>query len=80
MKRRCSLAIALTSDPKLVLLDEPTSGLDPVKRRQFWDLIKQQSKGKAILLTTHLMEEAEALHTKIIILSQGQKQCEGSSV
>ena len=80
MKKRCSLAMALTSDPKVILLDEPSSGLDPVKRRQFWATIKQHSKGKAVLLTTHLMEEAEALNTVIAVLNKGEKQCEGTSI
>ena len=71
MKRRCSLAMALTGDPKLILLDEPSSGLDPVKRRQFWNTIKEHSGSRAVLLTTHLMEEAETLSRKIGIVTNG---------
>ena len=71
MKRRCSLAIALTGDPDILFLDEPSSGLDPVKRRQFWALIKDLKGDKALMLTTHLMEEAETLCNKIGIITKG---------
>ena len=79
MKRRCSLAIALTGDPDILFLDEPSSGLDPVKRRQFWALIKQLKGDKALMLTTHLMEEAETLCNNIGIITKGQLRCHGTS-
>lgn len=80
MKRRCSLAMALIGDPQIVFLDEPTSGLDPVKRRQFWTLIKDITEDRAVLLTTHLMEEADTLCKEIGIITAGQLRCIGNSI
>ncbi len=78
MKRRLSLARALVNDPKLLLLDEPTTGLDPQARHLMWErlqLLLQQ--GKAILLTTHFMDEAERLCSRLLVLDHGQKIAEG---
>lgn len=57
MKRRLSVALALLGDPGIVFLDEPTTGMDPVSRRQVWDIIEHAKKNRAIVLTTHSMEE-----------------------
>lgn len=60
MKRRLSLAIALFHNPELLILDEPTVGIDPVLRKQFWDeFYRLKAKGVTIILTTHVMDEAE---------------------
>lgn len=60
MKRRLSLAIALIHEPDILILDEPTVGIDPVLRRQFWDEFKTlKAKGTTIIITTHVMDEAE---------------------
>jgi ABC-type multidrug transport system ATPase subunit len=80
MKRRCSLAMALTANPKIVFLDEPSSGLDPVKRRHFWSLVKKVTSSRAVLLTTHLMEEADTLCSEIGILTSGKMRCVGNSI
>ncbi len=79
MKRRLSLARALVNNPKLLLLDEPTTGLDPQARHLMWErlqLLLQQ--GKSILLTTHFMDEAERLCTRLLVLDHGQKIAEGT--
>ena len=68
MKRRLSVAMALIGDSKVILLDEPTSGLDPYNRRSLWDLIRSFKKDRTILLTTHFMEEADALSDRIAIM------------
>lgn len=79
MKRRLSLARALINDPKLLVLDEPTTGLDPQARRLIWDrLAELTAKGKSILLTTHFMEEAQALCDRVIVMDRGQKLAEGT--
>jgi ABC-2 type transport system ATP-binding protein len=71
-QQRVSLAIAILHEPKLVLLDEPTTGLDPQSRRQLWERIEaMREKGHAILLTTHSMEEAEAVCDRIAIIGHG---------
>jgi ABC-type multidrug transport system ATPase subunit len=72
MKRRVSIGIALCGETKLILLDEPTSGLDPVNRQQIWGIIKKLKTSRAILLTTHLMDEAEALCDRVGIIIKGK--------
>ena len=73
MKRRLTLARALINDPDLVFLDEPTTGLDPQARHVIWDRMKQLlAKGKTILLTTHFMDEAERLCTRLSIMDDGR--------
>jgi ABC-2 type transport system ATP-binding protein len=72
-QQRVSLVIALIHDPRLVLLDEPTTGLDPQSRRQLWERIEaMREKGHGILLTTHSMEEAEAICDRIAIMDHGR--------
>eukprot|EP00253_Pinus_taeda_P023624 PITA_23624 len=80
MKRRLSVAIALIGDPKLVFLDEPTTGMDPVTRRYVWDIIEHTKKDRAIVLTTHSMEEADILSDRIAIMARGKLRCIGTSV
>lgn len=72
-QQRVSLVISTIHDPILVLLDEPTSGLDPQSRRQLWERIEAiREKGHAVLLTTHSMEEAEAVCDRIAIIDHGK--------
>jgi ABC-2 type transport system ATP-binding protein len=72
-QQRVSLVIATIHDPVLVLLDEPTSGLDPQSRRQLWERIEAiREKGHAVMLTTHSMEEAEAVCDRIAIIDHGR--------
>ncbi|GBE92192.1 ABC transporter ATP-binding protein [Nostoc cycadae] len=79
MQRRLNIAVALVHQPKLVILDEPTTGLDIESRYEIWELIRQLSnQGISILLTTHLLEEAERLCHRIGILKNGQILAEGS--
>lgn len=78
-KRKLSTALALVGDPPIVFLDEPTSGVDPVARRSLWNvLIRCQKSGQAIVLTSHSMEECEALCTRLTILVRGHMMCIGS--
>lgn len=71
-QQRVSLVISTIHDPVLVLLDEPTSGLDPQSRRQLWERIEGiREKHHAVLLTTHSMEEAEAVCDRIAIMDNG---------
>ncbi|KAF9431092.1 ATP-binding cassette sub- A member 2 [Podila epigama] len=80
MKRKLSVALAFLGDPKVVLLDEPTTGMDVFTRKRVWQLMQESKVGRAILLTTHSMEEADALGDRIAILSKGRLQTLGSSM
>ncbi|MBO6163325.1 MAG: ABC transporter ATP-binding protein [Eubacterium sp.] len=71
-KRRLSIAMALVSNPKLLFLDEPTLGLDVLARRELWEVIRTVKEHTTIILTTHYMEEAEALSDRIGILISGR--------
>jgi ABC-type multidrug transport system ATPase subunit len=74
-KRRLSIAIALLGNPSVVFLDEPTTGLDPAVRRLIWDIVNTARLGRTIVLTTHSMEEAEALCQRIGIMAKGTLRC-----
>jgi len=72
MKRRLSIAMALVSDPDVLFLDEPTLGLDPQSRRAIWAHIEGLKGSKTILLTTHYLEEADALADRIEIIDEAK--------
>jgi lipooligosaccharide transport system ATP-binding protein len=79
MKRRLSLARALVNNPRLLLLDEPTTGLDPQARHLMWERLQLLlAEGKSILLTTHFMDEAERLCSRLLVLDHGRKIAEGT--
>ncbi|XP_058195609.1 ABC transporter A family member 7-like [Rhododendron vialii] len=78
MKRRLSVAISLIGDPKVVYMDEPSTGLDPASRKNLWDVVKQAKQNRAIILTTHSMEEAEQLCDRLGIFVDGSLQCIGN--
>ena len=77
-QRRLDVALALVGDPELLFLDEPTTGFDPSARRQAWEVIaSMRDLGKTIFLTTHYMEEAQALADRAAILVRGEIIAEG---
>ena len=71
-KRRVSVAMALISDPKILFLDEPTLGLDVLARQELWGIIRSLKRKATIILTTHYLEEAEALSDRIGIMQKGK--------
>jgi ABC-2 type transport system ATP-binding protein len=72
-KQRLFIALALINDPDVVFLDELTTGLDPQARHAIWDLVRGiRDRGKTVLLTTHLMEEAERLCDRVAIIDHGR--------
>jgi ABC-2 type transport system ATP-binding protein len=73
MRRRLLLARALLHEPRIVILDEPTAGVDVELRRELWRYIRRlHSEGTTIVLTTHYLEEAEALCEDIALIAQGR--------
>ena len=78
-RRRLDVGLALVGDPELVFLDEPTTGFDPAARRQAWEVITGlRELGKTILLTTHYMDEAQALADRVAIIAAGRIVAEGA--
>jgi ABC-2 type transport system ATP-binding protein len=78
-RRRLDLALALIGDPELIFLDEPTTGFDPAARRNAWEVIRSlQELGKTILLTTHYLDEAQALCDRVAIVKDGRILAEGA--
>jgi len=72
MKRKVNIILALISNPQVLFLDEPTLGLDPKSRRELWHQIEKLKQEKTILLTTHYLEEADALADRIAIIKNGE--------
>lgn len=70
-QRRLSIAVALISKPKILFLDEPTLGLDVIARRELWKIIKSLKGKMTIVLTSHYLEEIEALCDRVAIMSKG---------
>ncbi len=71
-KRRVAFAQAILHDPSIVILDEPTDGLDPVQKKQVRELIKEMSREKAVIISTHILEEVTAVCDRIVIISSGR--------
>ena len=78
-QRRLSIAMALISEPEILFLDEPTLGLDVIARSELWDMIRLLKGKITIILTTHYMEEAEALSDRIGIMKNGKLLVVGSA-
>lgn len=78
-KRKLQTACAMLGHPKICLLDESSKGVDPDSRLKMWKAIKKDSHSTALILTTHSMEEAEMLGSKIAIMVEGRLVCYGSS-
>ncbi len=77
-RRRLDLALGLIGDPELLFLDEPTTGFDPTARRQAWEVVRNLGRlGKTILLTTHYMDEAQALADRVMVVTAGRIVAEG---
>lgn len=76
--RRVGFAQSILSDPPLLLLDEPTDGLDPNQKEHIRKLIAEMGRQKTILISTHLLEEAETIATRIIIIARGQIKADGT--
>ena len=78
-QRRLSIAMALISEPKVLFLDEPTLGLDVLARRELWRVIEKLKGSMTVILTTHYLEEAEALCDRIGVMAKGRLMAEGTA-
>ncbi len=77
-KRRVGLAQAILHDPQVLVLDEPTDGLDPNQKHEVRGLIKQMAKEKVIILSTHILEEVDAVCTRALIIAGGKLTADGT--
>lgn len=77
-QRRVGFAQSILSSPALLLLDEPTDGLDPNQKDHIRKLIKEMGKDKSIIISTHLLEEAETIADRIILMSNGKIKADGT--
>lgn len=77
-KQRLGLAQALIHDPDILILDEPTSGLDPNQIIEIRKLIKNLAKNKTLIISTHIMQEVEAMASKVVLISNGELKASGS--
>jgi ABC-2 type transport system ATP-binding protein len=75
--RRLAVALAFVGAPELVVLDEPTTGLDVESRRNVWDVVRRAADSRSILFTTHYLEEAQALASRILVLQCGRLRFDG---
>jgi ABC-type multidrug transport system ATPase subunit len=78
MRRKLAIAIAFVGNTRLVLLDEPTSGMDPHARRELWQFLRQEQRGRCIVLTTHSFDEAELLGDRVLMLARGAARAAGT--
>ena len=78
-QRKVSIAMALITNPQILFLDEPTLGLDVLARRELWGVIEKLKSKMTIILTTHYLEEAEALCDRIAIMTQGKLRAMGTA-
>lgn len=78
-KRRVGLAQAILHDPEILILDEPTDGLDPLQKHEVRGLINAMAKEKAIIISTHILEEVEAVCTRAVIIAGGKLVADGTT-
>jgi ABC-2 type transport system ATP-binding protein len=78
-KRRVGIAQAILHDPEVLIMDEPTDGLDPNQKHQVRELITEMAKEKAIIVSTHILEEVEAVCTRAIVISKGRIVADGTA-
>lgn len=78
-KRRVGIAQAILHEPDVLILDEPTDGLDPNQKQQVRELIAEMSKDRAIIISTHILEEVDAVCTRAVIIDQGRVVADGTA-
>jgi ABC-2 type transport system ATP-binding protein len=78
-KRRVGIAQAILHDPEVLIMDEPTDGLDPNQKHHVRELITEMAKEKAIIVSTHILEEVEAVCTRAIVINKGRVVADGTA-
>jgi ABC-2 type transport system ATP-binding protein len=78
-KRRVGIAQAILSDPEVLIMDEPTDGLDPNQKHQVRELITEMAREKAIIVSTHILEEVEAVCTRAVVINRGRIVADGTA-
>ena len=77
--RKLCFSMAIIGNPRILLLDDPASGLDPVARRKMWSLLKKRQEERTVLLSSHYVNDANALADYTVILHKGRIKCSGST-
>ena len=78
-RQRTAFAAAIINDPKVLIMDEPTDGLDPNQKFTVREMIKSMAKeGKAIIISTHILEEVDAVCSKVVVIADGEKKFDGT--
>jgi ABC-2 type transport system ATP-binding protein len=75
---RTCFAQAILHDPEILILDEPTDGLDPNQKREIRSLIRRMGETKAIIISTHILEEVEAVTSRVLLINEGRKRFDGT--
>lgn len=78
-KRRVGIAQAILHDPQILIMDEPTDGLDPNQKHQVRELIRDMARDKAIIVSTHILEEVEAVCTRAVVIDKGRIVADGTA-
>jgi ABC-2 type transport system ATP-binding protein len=78
-KRRVGIAQAILNDPEVLIMDEPTDGLDPNQKHQVRQLIAEMAREKAIIVSTHILEEVEAVCTRAVVINKGRIVADGTA-
>ncbi len=79
LRRQCCFLNAFIGDPKILLLDDPSSGLDPISRRRMWSMLKRNQADRTVIISSHILNDADALADRTVIMAQGRIKCAGST-
>ncbi len=79
IRRKLCFLIAFIGDPKILLLDDPSTGLDPISRRRMWSLLKRHQSERTVILSSNILNDADALADRTIVLEDGKIKCAGTT-
>ena len=78
MRQRLGIAQAIAGDPRLIIVDEPTAGLDPEERHRFYRLLAELAERRTVLLSTHILQEVEAMCNRVVFINEGRVVYDGT--